>query len=152
MKHISTKTSYNINGKQNDIELYYFMNGNRKLDIKRNIDYSTMEGDLLIQSIVQNKNKVKLYSEDAENRWFLKHLIEDYSQYIDILDVTIGCTELISLYICDIGYFGNCIIVFDGDVTDKDLKTIPNNVRKNLIILLDYQEIYVQRNSYTIIL
>lgn len=132
LKHICTKTAHNINSRNNDIELYYFTNANRRLDLKRNPDYSTIENDLLVESMLQNSNKVKIYSEDAENRWFIKKLVPEYLPYVDILDVTIGCDQLLSLYSGDVSYFGNVLIVLDGDVKERDLETIPEQFRTRL--------------------
>lgn len=128
LKHISSKTAYN-NDCINNVELYYFTNANRALEIRRNVDFSQIEGDLLIQSTIQNMHKIKIYSEDEENRWFLKKLLSDYLSYINILDVNLGCKELITLYKADTEYFGNTIIVFDGDVTDNDLNITPKTIR-----------------------
>ena len=67
LKHICKKTAHNNINKNSDIELYYFTNANRYLEMKRNPDYSTIENDLLVESMLQNSNKVKIYSEDEEN-------------------------------------------------------------------------------------
>lgn len=137
LKHICNKTAYNSDS-NNNVELYYFTNGNRRLEIKRNPEYSTIENDLLVESMLQNSNKVKVYSEDAENRWFISKLVSEYLPYVDILDVKIGCDQLLSLYTGDVSYFGNVLIVLDGDVKEKDLKIIPEQLRKRLnnIIML----------------
>ena len=132
LKHICTKTTYNNTTTNNDVELYYFTNSNRRLYIKRNIDFSTIESDLLVQSMLQRNDKIKLYSEDSEGRWFIKKLIPEYLSYIELLDVRVGCNQLMSLYTGDISYFGNCIIVFDGDVTENDLNAIPQHIRNKL--------------------
>lgn len=100
--------------------------------MKRNPEYSTIENDLLVESMLQNSNKVKVYSEDAENRWFISKLVPEYLPYVDILNVKIGCDQLLSLYTGDISYFGNVLIVLDGDVQEKDLQTIPEQLRKRL--------------------
>ena len=132
LKHICSKTKYNRDDINNEIELYYFTNANRKMDIKRNPEYSSIENDLLVTSMLQNPNKVKLYSEDAENRWFIKNLVPDLMLYVEMMDVHIGCSQLMSLYKGDPNYFGNAVIVFDGDVKDSDLDTIPEQLRKRL--------------------
>lgn len=131
LKHICAKTEYN-NNKNNDIELYYFTNANRHLEMKRNPAYSSIENDLLVESMLQNANKVKVYSEDAENRWFINKLVPEYLSYVDILDVKIGCDQLLSLYTGDLAYFGNVLIVLDGDVKDKDLEVIPEQIKTRL--------------------
>lgn len=132
LKHICNKTMHNNNDVNSDVELYYFTNANRHLEMKRNPDYSTIENDLLVESMLQNSNKVKIYSEDSENRWFIKKLVPEYLSYVELLDVKIGCDQLLSLYKGDVSYFGNVLIVLDGDVLDKDLKTIPEQLRKRL--------------------
>jgi energy-coupling factor transporter ATP-binding protein EcfA2 len=132
LKHICNKTAHNSDSKNNNVELYYFTNGNRHLEMRRNPEYSTNENDLLVESMLQNANKVKIYSEDAENRWFIKKLVPEYLPYVDMLDVKIGCDQLLSLYTGDVSYFGNVLIVLDGDVADKDLQTIPEQLRKRL--------------------
>ena len=133
LRNICEKTAHNKHDDSiNNIELYYFTNANRKLEIKRNIPYTEIESDLMINSIVQSNNKIKLYSEDAEARWFLAKLIPDYLHYIDILDVSIGCDQLINLYTADIQYFGNTLIVLDGDVSPNQLNRIPTPTYVNL--------------------
>ena len=102
LKHICKKTAHNNINKNSDIELYYFTNANRYLEMKRNPDYSTIENDLLVESMLQNSNKVKIYSEDEENRWLLKKLIPEYLPYVEILNVKIGCDQLLSLYMGDV--------------------------------------------------
>lgn len=110
LKHICNKTAHNSDSKNNNVELYYFTNGNRHLEMRRNPEYSTNENDLLVESMLQNANKVKIYSEDAENRWFIKKLVPEYLPYVDMLDVKIGCDQLLSLYTGDVSYFGNVLI------------------------------------------
>ena len=102
------------------------------MEIKRSPDYSSIENDLMITSMVQKSNKVKVYSEDAENRWFIMRLVPDLMPYVDVLDVHIGCSQLMSLYKGDPTYFGNSIIVFDGDVSEDDLNIVPEQLRNRL--------------------
>mgnify|MGYP007090290599 CR=1 FL=1 len=138
-KYIHRKNGSQLhnNDINNNIELYYFTNANRKLEIKRNIDYSFIEGDLRLQSIIQNPNKIKVYTEDEENRWFFRHLTDDYLKYLDILNVSMGCQSLLGLFESDPTYFGNSLIVLDGDVKDSAyseaqqiLKSKMNNIVK----------------------
>lgn len=140
LKHICNKTAHNNVSKNSYIELYYFTNANRRLEMKRNSDYSTIENDLLVESMLQNSNKAKVYSEDSENRWFIKKLIPEYLPYVEMLDVKIGCDQLLSLYKGDMSYFGNVLIVLDGDVKDKDLETIPEqkNIKSGLLIIRQF--------------
>lgn len=138
LKNICKKTEHNNSAVNNGVELYYLTNANRKLEVKRNVDYFAIECDLLVQSIVQNGHKIRVYTEDAEARWVLLHLVQPYTAYLNILDVNVGCHSLMSLYSADTAYFGNSIIVLDGDVTDKTLSVVPEKVRehfKNIIKL-----------------
>lgn len=132
LKYISKKTEYNMDNRNNNIELYYFTNANRVLEIKRNIEYPLIESDLMVESLVQQRRKIKVYSEDAENRWFFRNMLRDYLNNIEILDVAIGCTSLLTLCKADPAYFGNTIIILDGDVEDKDLNIIPETIRKRM--------------------
>lgn len=134
LRDICGRTAYNSHDDNvnNDIELYYLTNANRMLEIKRNIAFTEIESDLLVSSVVQNSNKIKVYSEDAEARWFLRYMIPDYLCYVDLLESSIGCDSLISMYNADISYFGNTLIVFDGDVSEEQLKKIPDTIRQNL--------------------
>lgn len=134
LKEICHKTSNNDHNESanNNIELYYLTNANRHLEIKRNPPFTEIESDLTILSIVQSRNKIKLYSEDREARWVLSHIIPDYLTYVDVLDINIGCMELLNLYKADIQYFGNAILVFDGDVTENQLNKVPAQTRNNL--------------------
>lgn len=138
LQDICCRTSHNCHDENvnNPIELYYLTNANRKLEIKRNPHFTEIESDLLIISDVQNTKKIKLYTEDAEARWFLKYLVPDYLDSTEILDIRIGCDQLINLFNADNQYFGNTLIVFDGDVTGKQLSKIPQSVRDNLGNLL----------------
>lgn len=134
LRNICDRTTYNSHDESvnNNIELYYLTNANRHLEIKRNTPFTEIESDLMVNSIVQSSNIIKLYSEDAEARWFLSKIVSDYLPYVDVLDITIGCTELINLYKADLQYFGNALLVFDGDVTEAQLNKVPEQTRRNL--------------------
>ena len=134
LRNICEQTAYNSHDEtvNNNVELYYLTNANRRLEMKRNPTLTEIESDLMIISAVQSSNKTKLYSEDAEARWFLEYLVPDYLVFVDMLDITIGCDQLINLYSADLQYFGNTLILFDGDVTEKQLSKITKAVRDSL--------------------
>lgn len=138
LRYVSEKTEHNKELPNQHIELYYFSAANKKLDIRRNLAYHSMENDLMIQSVVHNSHKVKVYSEDEETRWMLKLLIGDYISYVDILDVKVGCQSLMTMYKCDQEYFTRTLIVLDGDVEEKTLSTVPKPIRnkyRNIVLL-----------------
>ncbi len=122
LKHICSKTKKNSSdNNSNDIELYYFTNQNRKLELKRNLEYSAIMNDLLIESRTESE-KLKVYSEDKENRWFFENIIREYIGFVDLLDVNVGCSALLNMYSADITYFGNTLIVLDGDVSRDEIE------------------------------
>ena len=134
LRDICGKTAYNShdNNVNNNVELYYLTTANRRLEIKRNISFTEIERDLTVTSIVQSNNKLKVYTEDDEARWFLRGLIPDYLPYLELLNTKIGCDELINIYNADMSYFGNTLIVFDGDVKDSQIAKIPGAIRQRL--------------------
>lgn len=135
LKHVCSKTKYNSDKSSNEIEVYYFTNVNKKLEIKRNSSFLSIKNDLLLESIVESE-KLNVYSEDAENRWFLKNLLNKYIMYLNILDTNIGCEQLLNLYTVDTNYFGNVLIVLDGDVEDNKINKLPQfDILKNIIKL-----------------
>ncbi|MCP4355453.1 MAG: ATP-binding protein [Proteobacteria bacterium] len=129
LKHVCNKTNSNTSSNDNNIELLYFDNSNRELIIRRNIPYINIKNNLLIS--FKKHQKIKLYSEDPEARWFIEKIVCDYIHKIDMKNVSIGCTQLISLLNADKEYFSNCIIVFDGDVQKKELNTINPCTQEN---------------------
>ena len=130
LKYICSKTDHNSE-QINNYELYYFTTANRKLSIGRNVAYMAIENDLMIQSIVQNNRRIKIYTEDSEARWFLAHLIPNNASCSDLLDTKVACTSIISMYIADPGYFGNVMVVLDGDVEDRVIEQIPSPIRNH---------------------
>ena len=109
----------------NNIELCYFTTANRQLEIIRNPNADFIKSDLLITSTLHNKPKIKLYSEDDEARWFIERLIPEYLENIEIVKCKLGCSNLVSLMNGDPSYFGNTLVVFDGDLpisTENDIK------------------------------
>ena len=135
LQHVCFKTKHNVNEQPNEIELYYFTNANRKLEIKRNTSYLSIKNDLSLESVVEWK-KVNVYSEDEENRWFLNKLLSKYRMYLNILETNIGCEQLLNLYKVDTDYFGNVLIVLDGDVSNDKIDKLPQIDRLNNIIKL----------------
>lgn len=130
LEHMRSRYEHN-NGSDavHEVELYYFTNQNRYLEIKRNFEFSSIEMDLMVQSMAQNRRKVKIYSEDAEARWFLQKLINTYLSRVEILDISMSCAHLVELFIKDSGYFGNVLIVLDGD-SDSEINKVPEKLRQ----------------------
>lgn len=119
LEYISSKTFHNTANRNNNIELNYFSTANVHLDIDRNVDFQCIKNDLLVQASIR-KPKIKVYSEDAEARWFLRHLLPQcILDRVQLIEHTIGCEELIHLMNADSDYFANNLIVFDSDVDES---------------------------------
>jgi hypothetical protein len=127
LRHINAKIEHN-NESINDTELYYFTTKNGSLEIERNGNIFGIEDDLMVQSIIQNGRRIPVYTEDNEARWFLQNLACEYLGFVSIPDVSLGCQELLKLLSGDVQYFGNVIVLFDGDVSDSDI--LSNSIAK----------------------
>ena len=56
--------------------------------------------------------------------------------HLEILETNIGCDQLLNLYSADLNYFGNVLIVLDGDVENDKINKLPQFDRlKNIIKL-----------------
>ena len=138
LEHLCAKTSGNTANTNNNIEVCYFTNANKKLTCFKNPTYLCIENDLLIKTSIKPP-KVKVYTEDNEARWFAKKLLNKYDKQLDFLDSHLGCEDLIRLFNCDQTYFGNCIIVFDGDVKESQLNKIKAKYKGNYLKLPNFK-------------
>lgn len=101
----------------NTIISYYFTHENRKLQVLKNANYDFIENDLLVKPIdasCKKPQKIVIYSEDDEARWFIKKLLYGYNSRIDLRNVKISCSSLVDLMNCE-PCFKNYIVIFDGD-------------------------------------
>lgn len=109
---------------------HYFTFENHELQIKRNADYDFIEKDLLVLPIETEdkvQQKVTVYSEDEEARWFIKKLLYGHNYRLDFRNIQISCSSLVDLMNCE-PCFKNYIVVFDGDFTqDTRIKLNKNN-------------------------
>lgn len=121
LKYICSKISCNKELDVNNIEIAYITKDNGPLEVLRNPSYTMIYNDLNIPSIYNSIKKINVYSEDAEGRWLLNKLIKKYSIYLNIANITLGCSELLRLNNADPIYFSNVLFVVDGDVSDKDI-------------------------------
>lgn len=146
LEYVCSKTNYNDeNESVNNIEIVYFSNSNKdkKIEIERNPKFYNIKNNLMIQSVVQNAYRIKIYTEDAEARWFLSKLLVNFTANIEILDVKLGWTELLSLYKGDLEYFSNVLIILDGDASREEINkksTIGKYKASNIIQLPDFNK------------
>lgn len=135
LENLCKKTDWNKQHTINDIEIAYITKDNGSLEILSNPSYAVIYNDLNIPFICNNIKKINVYSEDEECRWFFKKLIERYKIHVNIVNITLGCSELLRLNSADPIYFSNIIFVLDGDVSDEDISKKNSNKFNNIIKL-----------------
>lgn len=134
LEMLSEMTKFNLSDCPGDIEVAYLTDANRLLSIKRNPSWTEMENDLFVRCSGAFDQKVGVFSEDEEARWLASRILKKchplLASKIEFIDTKIGCNELMKLYRCDFNYLRNRIILFDGDVTEDSLASIPEPLRK----------------------
>lgn len=140
---LSQKILNNDSSYMNDYEVYYSTKSNGELVFYRNPSFPIMKSDLVLAMPGSNIEKITIYSEDAEGRWFLKKLIDKYSMFVRCIETKLPCSILLQLNQNDPLYFSNIIFILDGDVQDQDIKNsnkfgnivkLPGKVRPEQII------------------
>jgi AAA15 family ATPase/GTPase len=131
---IIEKFTQKVRSDDGNIVSYYFTKVNNQLKISKNAKFEEMKDDLLI-SLYSEKalQKIIVYTEDNEARWFLKKLVKGWTRRIQILNINISCQSLIDLMNVEPA-FANNLIVFDGDLSEDSHKRIKKN-RNNYISL-----------------
>ena len=119
------------NDTNQNIQVVYFDNSNRLLNIKNNIPYNDIKNNLLIQVNNCKEFKINVYCEDKEAQWMVKNIAPEMVEKLDFKDVSFSCTQLIDLLNADPEYFSRSIVVFDGDVRNSQLEKINPVLRKN---------------------
>jgi AAA15 family ATPase/GTPase len=129
LEYICTKVDHNQQSNINNYELIYLSNANRSIKCSINPQFDSIYSDMTTQYHLENsiRRKIPIYSEDAEARWFLQILLEQYMHRVKLLDIKMGYLQLLNLLKEDYGYFGKCIFVFDGDVDATILSKVAKN-------------------------
>lgn len=137
LKYICNKIQHNKEEELNNYEIVYLTKQNGPLKILQNPDYYLIENDLFINKPGANIKKLTIYSEDKEARWFFKNLVSNdlvnLSSFFNIIDIKLGCEVLFSLIKGDPKYFANILFIFDGDITEQQIKE--NNISNNIVKL-----------------
>lgn len=122
----------------NDVELYYFKNTGGDLKLLRNPSLRDMEADLYMVPGPRRK-LVMAYTEDKEAYWMLKHLVDEIADTrLKPSRATVGCEVLVDMYNGDPEYFGDKLVIFDGDVKESTLDRLESGVTKrmkNILVL-----------------
>lgn len=129
---LSGKVEHNAKGLEdvNDIEINYLTTANGFLECLRNPTFSVIGNDLKEQ-LAKYPQRIKIYTEDNEARWFLRHILEKLtlSERVQILDdAEMSCTYAEKLLKADRTYFQNVLFILDGDAGRESKVRIDNFV------------------------
>ncbi len=124
--------------RENQIKLLFLTKEDGKVDIKKNIDYSFIKNHLnraLTGKVATNK--INIYTEDKEGAIFIKSLLGRKTKYLNFIDISLGCGNLIQLATSKVPsfIFPNSIIVLDGDVKEDKKQYTRAKKIKNLLLL-----------------
>lgn len=121
-----------------DINIEYFTTANGVLQIKHNPSYEAMENDMLISNfyLTNTKRKIAIYSEDKEARWIIKHLLKEYEDRYQLIDIKLGGESLMALLYNDPEYFKNVLFILDGDkdISSTKYKDLPTKYQNVLFL------------------
>ena len=125
LKELSGKNQHNPIDSPGPVEVAYLTNGNGALQAMRNPSWATLENGLYVLNPALNKKRVGVFTEDPEARWFAKGILDairpDIVDNIEMLDVSLGCKQILGMYSGDFAYFRERVVVLDGDVPQKEI-------------------------------
>jgi AAA15 family ATPase/GTPase len=121
LEFLSDKTQYNTDDRINNYEIVYITNANRVHQIVPNPSFDLMYRDLMV-TYEDPSRKIPLFSEDEEARFFIRTILENYLPKINLLEVSMGCDNLLGLLTSDFKNFSHYLFILDGDVKDSTLQ------------------------------
>ncbi|WP_235299739.1 AAA family ATPase [Portibacter marinus] len=128
---------YELNKKfSDDYKLIFISNANNKIKVYQNPAYELIKNNLCLTITQKSKqnNKLLVYSEDDDTRWFFKKLIHGYANKLNFVNANLGCSSLAKLLKEDPNYFSKVLIVVDGDVKKSNPRF---TAKKNVLALVD---------------
>jgi predicted ATPase len=133
LEMISKKINFNNKDKINEIEIIYITKDNKILEVLENPSYDRIYNDLNLSTVLDIKNKITIYSEDNEARWFIEKLLKNYYYRLNLVNIKMSYGNLLLLNKSDPTYFGNVLFILDGDVPENEIeKTSPVNTNNIL--------------------
>lgn len=133
LKIISSKLGEQRLSEQEDYKVVYLTKSNGFLECKEE-NLTAMINDLNSTSGIYKNNKLTVYSEDDEARWFLTKLTYKLLPSMQLIQTKLGHDQLLLLDHHDRKYFSNVLFVFDGDVPQEKLKTYHNGTGNKLTL------------------
>lgn len=136
LKELSEKNQRNPISSPGDIEVAYLSCASGRLRSVRNPSWSTVEHGLYVTNPALSSRRVGVFTEDAEARWLADGILDvvrpDVVDNSEFLDISLGCDQIMNLYVGDFSYFRDRVVVFDGDVLEDEVDSkIPPALRKS---------------------
>ena len=126
LEELSNKNQHNPSDTPGNVEVSYLSVVNGFLQAIRNPTWSKMKYDLYATNPALNSKRVGTVTEDPEARWFIKGILEalrpDVLDNVDLLDLSLGCNQIMSLYTGDFAYFRDRVVALDGDVPEAEIE------------------------------
>lgn len=135
LEMISKKISFNKLENVNEIEMVYISKDNKKLEVLSNPSYDRIYNDLNLSTILDRQNKITVYSEDDEARWFIEKLLKRYFYRLNLVHLKMSYGNLLLLNKCDYTYYSNVLFVLDGDVPENEIEKTCLGKTDNIIKL-----------------
>ncbi len=124
--------------RKDQIKLMFLKKEDGQIAIEKNVNRDFIRNHLNVALTGQPKTyKIDLYTEDKEAAIFVKSLLGKKTKYLNFVDVTLGCTNLIQLASAKVPsfVFPKSIIILDGDVKQNSKQYTKSKRIKNILLL-----------------
>lgn len=122
LEELSGMNQHNPVDAPGGVEVAYLSISNRSLLATRNPTWTTLRHGLYVTNPALNSVRVGVFTEDAEARWLLHGVLDalrpNVLDNVDLLEVALGCEQILHLYAGDFSYFRDRVVVLDGDVSE----------------------------------
>lgn len=115
---------------KDDIKLIYLEKRDGNIAIEENMPYNGIVNRLKVALASKSTSKVPVYSEDLEATIVMKTLLSGYTSTLNFSKCKFGCGNLLNIIQIKVPSFcfPECIVLFDGDVREKE--DFQNNLKK----------------------
>lgn len=120
------------------VKLMFLTKEDGQINIKSDTSYNFIKNYLNRTLTGKSKTtKIDLYTEDKEGAIFVKSLIGQKTKFVNFVDISLGCGNIIQLASVKVPSFSypNSIIVLDGDVKKNVSQSRSIKKIKNILLL-----------------
>lgn len=124
--------------REGQVKLMFLTKEDGRISVKNDTSYNYIKNHLNRTLTGKSKTrKIDLYTEDKEGAIFVKSLIGHKTKYVNFVDVSLGCGNIIQLASVKVPSFTypNSIIVLDGDVKRNSSQMRAVKRIKNVLLL-----------------